>query len=141
MRRAPADRKRIGRRLFCDCDKSGRRLPALHEQLFAGPQQKRRLLLSRVCTSAAQTIRKRIGRKRPAIPIAARESRLPQARIRFSGFLPQDFAFAYGQLSDFPDSYRRKLPRSTGKNPIFPIRTVEKPLSLRTKLRFPGFLP
>ena len=54
---------------------------------------------------------------------------MPQATLRFSGFLPQDFAFAYGQLSDFPDSYRRKLPLTTDKTPIFRILTVGKPLT------------
>ena len=47
----------------------------------------------------------------------------------------------YGQKSDFLDSYRRKSLLTTARNPIFPIFAVEKPHSLRAKMTELYFLP
>ena len=80
---------------------------------------------------SAQAIRKRTGRKHPAIPIAERESGCRRQRSGFPDsyrrILPH-----YGQQSDFPDSYRRAT-FSTGKTPVFRIPAVGNHQNLRYK--------
>ena len=47
----------------------------------------------------------------------------------------------YGQKSGFPDSYRRILPLTTGRNPVSLIPAVGFCLSLRVKMAELYFLP
>ena len=60
---------------------------------------------------------------------------MPEAFPRLFGFRNRadirkspaagDIAGHYGQLTGFPDFYRRKLPVTTVRNPIFPIFAIE----------------
>ena len=55
--------------------------------------------------------------------------------------IPPGYCPHYGQKSGFPDSYRRILPLTTGRNPVSLIPAVGFCLSLRVKMAELYFLP
>ena len=97
------------------------------------------MLFSRICALTGQTVRM-LSAVKMSIPLFSEDSTasgLLLCLVQRLYRLPQpgpswrkppaagDIAPLYGQKSGFPDSYRRKLPLSTVRNPIFQIPAVE----------------